>query len=538
MVILMNNNSLFWKLFAKRTVLCFTLVLILFFTCVLRVAVCATTDYTKVSNLNQRLKLTVNKPRGTIYDCNMVPLTNNKSKIIGAISPTPRAVTALSSALSGNALKDALERLKNGKPILCELPYEIECDGIECFTVYDSDYLGAAHILGYTNSDGVGVSGIEKAYNNLLYSKNENSISYTCDAKGGILGGIEPDKNIDDSAKSKGVITTLDINIQAIAEEASEYLTKGAIIVSDCQTGEIKSMVSKPYFDKTNVHDYLKSDDSPLLNRAISAYNVGSVFKPCVAAVGIEKGFKGFCYTCTGSCEIVDRFFNCHKSEGHSFLNLKGAIANSCNTFFYNFAFKIGGEDIYNLASTLRFDKSIKIGDNLSTANGNLPQKESLKNIAYLANLSIGQGELLLSPINMITLYNAIATNGSYYIPSIIKATIENGTVKPYNKGNPTKVFESETAAILRDYLAQVLIDGTGENAKPQTVSAAGKTATAQTGKYKNGVEICGGWFCGFFPLESPKYTVIVFSEDITTNTKSCNEIFAIIADKITALAN
>lgn len=534
----MLNNSLFWKLFSKRAILCFILVMLLMFLTVLRVAVLSTNSFSAVYNMQKALRLTITKPRGTIYDCNMVPLTNNKPKIVGAISPTPRAVTALSSVLSQEALNDALERLKSGKPILCELPQEIRCDGIECFTVYDSDYLGAAHILGYTNSDGVGVSGIEKAYNHLLYSENEIDISYECDGKGNILSGVAPSLNGNDNTKSQGVITTLDVNIQSIAEEAAEYLTKGAIVVSDCKTGEIKAMVSRPYFDKSNVSAFINKPNSPLLNRAVSAYNVGSVFKPCVAAAGVEKGFKEFCYSCTGSCEIVDRFFKCHKSEGHSFLNLKGAIANSCNTFFYNFAFEIGGEDIYNLASALRFDKSLKIGENLFTAKANLPKKESLKNIAYLANFSIGQGELLLSPVNILTLYNAIATNGSYYIPSIVKATIENGTIKPYNKGNPTKVFESKTAASLRDYLAEVLLSGTGENAKPLTVTAAGKTATAQTGKYKNGVEICGGWFCGFFPLEDPKYTVIVFSEDITTNTKSCNEIFAFIADKITDLTD
>jgi len=86
---------------------------------------------------------------------------------------------------------------------------------------------------------------------------------------------------------------------------------------------------------------------------------------------------------------------------------------------------------------------------------------------------------------------------------------------------------------MLRDYLKSVLSEGTGESARPKTVSAAGKTATAQTGKYVNGVEICQGWFCGFFPAENPEYVIIVFSEDTSKQKLSCSEVFSFLADKI-----
>lgn len=532
------NNSIFWKIFSKRAVLSFAVLMFLFFFSILRVTALATQNYEEVSNMQKSVKLTVSKPRGTIYDCNMVPLTNNSEKIIAAISPTPRAVTAISGILKGEELNNVLERLRGGKPVLCQVPEEIDCEGIKCFKIYENTYNGAAHILGYTNKDGIGMSGLEGAFQEILYSENETYISYECDGKGNILSGIEPRMMVSHFAKSQGVVTTIDINVQEIAEEAANNLKKGAIVVSDCKTGEIKAMVSRPNFNKINLADFLSAPDSPLLNRAINLYNVGSVFKPCVAAAGIENKLQGFCYECTGSCEIIDRHFKCHKIDGHKYMNLKNAIANSCNTFFYNFAFKTGGESIYNTAEALRFNKSLPLCENINTAKGNLPQKESLKNIAYLANLSIGQGELLLSPVSILTLYNAIATNGSYYIPSIVKATIENGEIKPIENTNPTKVFSENTAALLRECLAEVLISGTGESAKPLTVTAAGKTATAQTGKFENGVEICEGWFCGFFPFENPKYTVVVFSEDTRMQEKNCNEIFAFLADKIAALYN
>ena len=121
-------------------------------------------------------------------------------------------------------------------------------------------------------------------------------------------------------------------------------------------------------------------------------------------------------------------------------------------------------------------------------------------------------------------------------MPTIIESTIKNGIESKYNIGFPTKAFSIDTATKLKSALARVIKEGTGTKAKPTTVLAGGKTATAQTGKKVNGKEIISSWFCGFFPLEDPKYVVIVFSEDTTKQTKSCAEIFAEIADKITAL--
>ena len=114
----------------------------------------------------------------------------------------------------------------------------------------------------------------------------------------------------------------------------------------------------------------------------------------------------------------------------------------------------------------------------------------------------------------MLTLYCAIATDGKYYIPSLIEGIIENGALKEYNIGSPTRVMSKEISDILKNSLKAVIEYGTGLDAKPKTITAAGKTATAQTGKCINGVEINEGWFCGFFPAENPKYVAIIFSEN------------------------
>ncbi len=532
------ENDEFQKMFSRRCVLCFSLVALMFFSCVLRVAVAAMSDYSAVQQAQSSYRLKAGNLRGTIYDRNMVPLTNAETVTVAAVSPTPRAATAISSVLNGEELENVLERLQSGKPVLCRVPQSIDCDGITCAQVYvhNSSETQAVHMLGYTDHDGHGVSGLEKAYDELLYTDEAVSFVYTMDGLGGILEGIAPTVENKTSIIAAGVVSTLDVNLQTIAEQAAQRLESGAVIIADCATSKIRASVSRPDFDVTNVSAYLNEDGAPLLNRATAAYNVGSIFKPCVAAAGIEEGHAAYVYECTGTCHIIDRDFRCHKKDGHGLMTLQSGLANSCNTYFYNFAFLLGGDNIYHMASSLNFGKAFPICTGLSVAAGSMPKRESLSNIAYLANFSIGQGELLLSPIAMLNLYAAIAGDGGYYLPSLVEATVSDGVRTKVDIGAKTRVMSRETAALLREYLTSVITDGTGVSAAPKTVTAAGKTATAQTGKYENGREICQGWFCGFFPAEQPRYTVIVFSENTEKQTASCGEIFAEIADRVTAL--
>ena len=529
------NETYFEKVFARRSAGCFFIAAVLFFISILRVAAAATADYSAVLAKQSSYRLTAARLRGTIYDRNMAPITNAESKIIAAVSPVPRAVTAISSVLSGEELESVLSRLKSGKPVLCEVPEIIDCDGISCTKVYvhNSASTPAVHLVGYTDADSHGVSGLEKAYDKLLYSDSQAAFVYTKNGRGDILKGAETVVENDTSVTAGGIVSTIDVNIQQIAETAAGSIKKGAVVVAKAESSEILAAVSTPYFDVTNVSEYLNAAGSPLLNRALAAYNVGSVFKLCVAAAGIESGKGGFTYTCTGSCEIIDRFFKCHKRSGHGLMNLKSGLANSCNTFFYNFAFNIGADAIFNMASSLNFGKSFDICEGIASAAGSLPQRESLDNIAYLANFSIGQGELLLSPAAMLTLYCAAAYDGSYALPTAVAGTLAGGKFTPTAERGRTRVMTARTAKELREYLSAVITEGTGKAAAPKTVSAAGKTATAQTGRYEKGKEICEGWFCGFFPAEEPQYTVIVFSENTEKQTKSCAEIFAAIADRL-----
>lgn len=532
------TENLFWKIFSRRSAICFFIIISLFLSCILRVLVIVNSDYANVQLAQSSIKIKLSNLRGTIYDRNLIPITNSEKKIIACISPTPRAITAISAYLSGDRLNTVLETLKKGKPAICEVEEFIECDGIICTEIYthNTHETPAIHTVGYTDIDNKGVSGIEKAYNDILYSPKTATISYSCDGLGNILQGIAPTLENDTSIIANGIVSTIDINIQNILESVATPLESGAVIIADTKTSKIRGIVSKPHFDCTNISEYLQMENSPLFNRTISAYNVGSAFKPCIATAGIESGHKGFTHNCTGSFEIIDRTFRCHKATGHGLTNLNTGLMNSCNTYFYNLAFKIGGDNIYKTARSFNFGEKIKICDNLYTAKGSIPSKQALSNIAHLANFSIGQGELTASPISMLTLYCAIANGGKYYIPSVIEGVLKDGDFKEYNFGSPTVVMKETTANVLKGALKSVIEEGTGVLAKPKTVTAAGKTATAQTGKFENGKEIYNTWFCGFFPFENPEYAVIVFCENSQSQSISCGEIFARIADKIIEL--
>lgn len=531
------KNTFYGKLFASRSVLCFTVIIMLMLSCILRVAVIATGNYSTFQAEQASYRITVSNTRGTVYDCNMVPLTNTSSKTVAAVVPTPKSITALKNCVSGELPESVIDALENKKPVVCTVERKIDSEGIAFAEVYEHtpEYLSACHLIGYTDTSGHGVSGLEQAYDDVLYSDSTVSAVFSMDGKGGVLNGIEPYFENDLSAVSSGVVTTLDINIQNITENAILKMNSGCAVVAEVPSGKIRAMASAPLFDVNNLTDSLTAENSPLLNRALSAYSVGSVFKPCVAASAIKCGLGSLTFECTGSLEIADRVFRCHNLSGHGNMNLCSALAQSCNCFFYNCAINLGGEPIFKTASALNFGSRIKIADNLYTAQGSIPKLETLNNDGALVNLSIGQGELLLSPVNMLTLYLSIAGDGSYYLPSVVEKTLKDGVETLYDKGKPTRVMSRETAEILRQYLSTVITEGTGAEAMPQNCTAAGKTATAQTGRYyNNGEEITNSWFCGFFPADEPRYVAVVMSDSkLNVSTAS---VFAKIADDITLL--
>lgn len=522
--------------FAARAAVCYFLILLMLLSCILRVAVIDSKGYAAVCTEQSKYKLKIKKMRGTIYDCNMLPLTNNKKSMVAAALSTPRAAIAISGIIDEEDRGRVMESLKKNKLTACKVNKKTDCEGVAvCDVLTTSDTVDVCHVVGYLDSSGHGAAGLAAAYDDLLYSDDYLCAIAETDGKGNILGGSQPYFENKSLALANGVVSTIDINIQKAVCSAVGEIKKGAVVVSEVKTGRIKAMVSLPQFDAQNLQNYLESEDSPFINRALSAYSVGSVFKSLVAAAGIENGKGEYNYYCTGSTFVIDRDFKCHKLEGHGTVDLRQALAFSCNCFFYNYAFLLGGEIIYKTARVLNFGASIKIADNMKSSKGALPDVDLLSNQANLANFSIGQGELSASPVALLPLYTAIANGGKYYLPSLVIKTINNGVSYEYDKGNMTKAMSKTTADLLKSYLVDVITEGTATAAAPKTVTAAGKTATAQTGRVDdNGEKINNSWFCGFFPAEEPEYVVVVLSEG--GKTSETTAAFSKIADRITEI--
>ena len=521
---------------ARRTVACFFVIIFLYFLTIMRMTVLTSKDYSSVLSEQNYTRLKISRQRGTIYDCNKIPITNNKKVNYVCVMPCESSIKKIEEILDGEEKEKTLKTLKEGKAVLLQLDKKYECDGFFYANAYTTTGNTAIHTIGYTDSNFSAVSGIEKAYDSILNLNCTAEFVIECDAKGRPLENSVPEFVNTADTFGTGIVTTIDSEIQEIIEKYEDTIEKGAIIVTECKTGKIRALASFPTFDLNDSATLKNLENSPFLNRTINSYNVGSVFKPCVAAAAIESGNIDFCYFCSGSCQIAERQFKCHEQAGHKFTDLYSGIANSCNTYFYNLALNTDKDRLYNMIKNLKFGNSLMLCEGIYTSSGYIPKKASLSNNGSLANLSIGQGELLLSPISLSNLYTAIANGGLYYNPSLIEGTLNKGNYESFTNNYPTRCMQKSTAETLKNALRETFVNGTAESFRPNLVTAAGKTATAQTGKFQNNVEICSSWFCGFFPFEEPLYTVIVFSEDSKLQTKATAQIFSEIADAVTQL--
>ena len=482
--------------------------------------------------------------RGTVYDCRMRPLTNAEYDTYAAAKPTSEAASVLKGGLSETVFQSVFERMSKQKPIVIKLEYPIaSSDDVMEIKVPKrySDSACACHIIGYLGSDGYGVSGIEKAFDQVL-SDGAASVraKFFSDAKGRVMLG--EDIEIENGGAPKaGVALTLDYEIQRIAENALDGSGTecGAAVVIDIESGAIRACVSRPAFSPDAVAESLNDPLSPMINRAFLPFSVGSVFKPVVAAAAIEQGIdESFEYNCTGSVTHNGVTFNCHKREGHGVIDMRQAIADSCNTYFIELALKTGAESIIETAKSFGFGRETAFADGMKAAAGTLPSTSELDSKAAVANIAFGQGALLATRVQICSMMAAIARGGVYVKPYLVEGEVDSdGVLTPVrNYGEKKQIISVSTAMRLRSYLEAVVLRGSGKRAAGVIVSAAGKTATAQTGKSENGEEIYNAWFAGYFPAESPKYAVAVLKENGGEGAVSCAPVFREIAEKVTIL--
>ncbi|MDR0314810.1 MAG: penicillin-binding protein 2 [Oscillospiraceae bacterium] len=526
----------------KRTIALFLVMMLSLSGLTLKLVSINSKGYKQSAAQGNTRSITVSNARGTFYDCNMKPIVNSQDRYLLAIKPTPLALSELKGVISDKELEDLAKDLSDGLPAIVSIPYEMRTGkDMELLTVKNrySPNQAAAHLIGYIDSAGDGVTGLERSYNEYL-SKDMGRLmaAFSVDAFGRFLAGAQVELRNENYNVKQGVMLTLDLNIQKIVEQAMDNhkMTKGSAVVVEVGTGEIKAMASRPKYDPNNVGASLKSKDSPLINRSLTAYSVGSTFKAIVASAAIESGnfTKDFKHECTGSTVRNNTTFSCNNKEVHGTINMEEALAVSCNTYFIELANRINIKNLLNIADKMGFSKSVTLASGVQSEKGSMPKISELNSQAAIANLAFGQGKLLATPLHMASAFACIANGGVYNEPYLIKATIDKNreVVESFSQKGGRRAMSRSTAEKVGQMLKFVI--NQKEKARPDNVSACGKTATAQSGWFKNGVEVYNSWFVGYFPAENPKYAVAVMREQGVSGSYDCAPVFKKIAENIT----
>lgn len=372
---------------------------------------------------------------------------------------------------------------------------------------------------GYQIKDFVGKTGVEKNYDTYLRGE-QGGVQLEVDNRGFAVRSL----GTKEGAQGRDLTLTIDIRLQEFIENL--FFNKGgAVVVMGAATGEVFALVSKPDFDpnvflrkerKVEVSGLLTRPDRPMFNRAISGlYPAGSVFKPIVAAAGLERKHinSGTSFSCAGRYNLGENIFECWDNKGHGPQDVRHALKNSCNVFFYQLGRAAGVDDIALFAS--RFGYGVPCGIDLAEeASGLVPNrlwKRLVKKEAWFegdtVNLSIGQGYLLVTPIQVARMMAVFANGGSLVQPYVVKniGGVDIITGRCKNTG-----ISKGTLDVVKNGLWSVVNDetGTGRRAKAEGLSISGKTGTAQSPKGQN-----HAWFSGFSPSDEPKIVVTVFIE-------------------------
>ncbi len=357
------------------------------------------------------------------------------------------------------------------------------------------------------------------------------------------LGKIVREIHIDHPKKGYDLNLTINLLLQDFCQNQIPHKKKGSIVVMKVSDGSILSLVSKPTFNSQDFEDrntkkinnYFSNIDNPMFNRAFSGfYPPGSVFKPLPALLGLEKNIinNDTTFFCNGHT-VIDGYskkFNCWKKRGHGKVNLKKAIKESCDVFFFELAKKIEIDDLSKLATEMGYNQEYDIG--LSNMNkGLIPTRKWKKYTTGISwgrgdnlNTCIGQGYNQTSPLQLAIHYNSIINGGFYPKPKLLK---NEKTIILGRKIHPDhqKILLNSLNAVVNEY------GGTANKlsrTNPNYIKIAGKTGTSQVIRIKESEreddyykkkEILEKFkdhsiFVGFGPVYKPKYIASVVIEN------------------------
>src|SRR5213594_1983478 len=541
--------------------------------------------------------LDVPAPRGQITDRNGESLAQNRLSYNLAINfPTPldfsdaqtlsfaREKIDRTARLIGRKLKisdDAILRHYHNRGImpmeiaqnLSQLEYEqIKNNpppGVIVRPIYVRVYPNgkvAGQIIGYTgktgrNPDGIvdnhetlwpeteGREGLEQTFNEMLRGKHgEYKLTFDKD------GRKTSEKLITPPEPGYNVVTTLDLHLQELAERALAAKAKrGAMVVIDPNNGDILALASWPTYDPNVFVPSISADqlkalqddkDIPLLPRAYrSSYPPGSTFKIAVGIAALESHavYRDDRYQCVPAYQIGNVTFHNWKKSDRGPLNFVQALTESCDTWFYQAGIKTGSGPIIDWALKLGFGAKCGIPLRGET-EGRIPNDEYMKAThgrkilnGDIANMSIGQGDVQVTPLQMAQAMGIVANGGTFYQTRLVQQvqTFDNQIVTAYQvRAKRNLDLSPETLDELRTGMIDVVngAGGTAHQASLDNVEVAGKTGTAQWGPKNK--ERTAAWFAGFMPADQPRYAFAALYEgDVGSKVHGGSAAAPMIAD-------
>jgi len=407
----------------------------------------------------------------------------------------------------------------------------------------------AANLLGYVSEinqaqlqreeyrdfrpgESLGQSGVERRFDGFIRGVDGGE-QVEVDARGRALRVVSRT----DSRSGSNVFLTIDRRIQEAAEAAMAG-KKGTVVAMNPTTGEILAMVSRPSFDPNLFAQRISGEDwqriatdasHPLQNRAFQAqYPPGSIFKLIVAIAGLESGAltPETKFNCPGQFYLGNVKFDDWKKGGHGTLDLRGAIVNSCNVYFYQAGLRTGIDEIVRVSRAFGLGEppGLGLGDE---ARGSLPNPHSKGRgqppwtAGNTVVSSIGQGMVVTSPMQLLAMVSAIANGGTIYRPMVVKriVSLSGEVLEEYEPEAIRQVnVKPSTLAFIRQAMLGVVEEGTGGRSKVPGVPIGGKTGTAQVvkkGEEKRHAELKDhAWFTSFAPVDNPQIAVVVLVEN------------------------
>lgn len=555
---------------ARRVIALSAILFLILLARLFHIQVLSSGGYQRLSRDNQFRELRIDAPRGLIKDRNGKVLAKNVAACEATLSArAPERLARILPELAEHLdrseaeLTEQLERGgEEGKPRIVldrdlskrqilmleerlpELPGLALRDWAR--RLYPREEL-AAHILGYVgevreeeidrdrrnprayrSGDLIGRAGVESTYETFLRGTDGKEMILV-NARGLPMETVQ----LLPPVPGNDLVLTLDLELCAELDSALTFWGSGAGVVMDVRSGEILAAVSRPAFDPNLLvggisaplwQQLITDPGKPLFNRVTQAgYAPGSILKPLVALQGLERGVirPGTRYrTCTGGLRLGRRVFNCWESSGHGSVDVLGALAESCDVYFYQLGEELGINPIAEVSR--RFGLGSPTGGDLEDETSGLVPDSRWYDAHFGAgkwttgniwNVSIGQGEILVSVLQMARAYSALA-NGSFLPAPRLRHHLEDAqgaTVIPFSPSRGERLdIDPRALAKVREGMELVLQgeDGTARGSALPDFATAGKTGTVQN---PHGVE--HAWFCGYAPAENPEIAIALLVE-------------------------